>query len=70
MQALEGAVKKAGGTFARCKCTQHENRCYEMDHPLQAKLVRGFQDGQSACCGRRLSMPMAYLHDTIIQVVK
>ena len=25
---------------------QHENRLHEMDHPLQAKLVRGFQDGQ------------------------
>lgn len=40
VEALEGAVKKADGVFARCKCMQHENRCYEMDHPLQAKLVR------------------------------
>lgn len=36
---------KADGVFARCNCMQHENRCYEMDHPLQAKLVRGFQGG-------------------------
>ena len=54
MQALEGAVKKADGAFARCKCMQHENRCYEKDHPLQAKLVRDSKDGQRACCGRRL----------------
>jgi len=54
VEALEGAVKKADGTFARYKCMQHENRCYEMDHPLQAKLVRGFQDWAKACCGRRL----------------